>query len=156
MLKVNTDGKRYKELREYWIFRILPEPKISKKGQLTHTLTNLALYYNILPLYNHNVVLIFDVVFILSTWDTKKGGPDTELGTYIGWGGMLVAIYLMRRPSLSFTASNSDLKRLRYGLLWKFVTHTCTDRQNCFHHYIDFPLCWWHNQGTCYEFQHMP
>ena len=89
MLKVNTDGKRYKELREYWIFRILPEPKISKKGQLTHTLTNLALHYSILPLYNHNVVLIFDVVFILSTWDTKKGGPDTELGTYIGWDASL-------------------------------------------------------------------
>ena len=58
-------------------------------------------------------------------------------GTYTG---MLVLIYSMSTPSLPLTASNSDLKQLRYGSLWKLVTHRRADRQNPFH--IETIIMW--------------
>ena len=60
-----------------------------------------------------------------NSWDTKKGGQTLKGGKTLV-DGMLILFYSMSRPSLSFTASNSDFKQLKCGLLWKLQVFTNT------------------------------
>ena len=108
------------------------------------------------------IMHILNLFMLLTAWKSdpkhlrfQNWGTDTKGGTYTGWG-RLVLIYSMSKPSLPFTAPNSALKQLRYGLLWKLVTNTT--HRNSSNYNIDSKFVippWKAYLGDCPKFNHI-